>query len=41
MVGKGGVSHAGDKAGDVEEVVDFGEVGIREGVAGEAPQDTS
>jgi len=41
VVGEGGVSYAGDKTGDVEEVVDFGEVGVREGVAGEAPQDTS
>ena len=39
VVGEGGVCDAGDKAGDVEEVFDFGEVGVGEGVAGEAAQD--
>lgn len=41
VVGEGGVGDAGNEAGDVEEVVDLGEVGVREGVAGEASEDAS
>ena len=41
VVGKGGVCDAGDEARDFEKVVDFGEVGVGEGVAGEAAEDAA
>ena len=41
MVCEGGVSDAGDEAGDVEEVVNFCEVGVGECVSREAPEDGS
>ena len=41
MIGKGGVGDAGYEAGNVEEIVDFGEVGVGEGMASEAAEDCS
>lgn len=41
VVGKGRVCDAGDKTGDFEEVVDLGEVGVGEGMAGEAAEDAA
>lgn len=41
VVGECRVGDAGNEAGDVEEVVDFGKIGVGEGVAGEAAEDTS
>lgn len=41
VVGEGGVRDAGDEAGHLEKVVDFGEVGVGEGVAGEAAEDAA
>ena len=41
MVGESGISDAGNEARDVEEVVDFGEVSVGEGVASEPAEDTA
>lgn len=41
VVGEGGICNASDEAGDLEKVVDLGEVGVGEGVAGEAAEDTA
>ncbi len=41
VVGERGVGHTRNEPGDVQQVVDFGKVGIGEGVAGEATEDAS
>jgi len=41
LVGERGVCDACDEAWDFEEIIDFGEFGVREGVAGEASEDAA
>lgn len=38
---EGGVGHAGDEAGHLEQVIDFGEIGVGKRVACEAAQDAA